>query len=472
MRKRVLIVVFVVFVIVVSGLYFTYASIDTQSIGIKDYPLLIGDTNSVTLDANTSEVVYYKIKNNNNGIINYGIAYSGTDITVKEYYISDNSSTGSINGGETKYITLYIDNSSNTSNTVNITTIFGYVNGGDLIVPSGYSLVTEKYERTMMNNYLKNLYSSATKSTVKNGSIGTAITYNIASSEGLINDRLSSSSTDIDGGNIRYYGANPNNYIYFNCSDYNNQSSSTCELWRIIGVFDDKVKIMRGSQIGNLAWDQDKNIDINLTTSDNNWSTATLMKLLNDKYYDGDTSGIVSYYSDSSGSTSTSIDMNDIGIKNDETREMMIDTVWNLGGWFSALIYTSDMYGYEVGTNVYSGNPATWTGKIALAYPSDYGYAVDFSKCNKTLYNYNVTACTSNNWMFNIVTDNGNSAGWLLTPISNDVVSAWHVNTQGFLRDLHSTYLAESVTPTLFLHANVIYDGGDGSIDNPYRLSL
>ena len=43
-------------------------------------------------------------------------------------------------------------------------------------------------------------------------------------------------------GDIRYYGAAPNNYIYFNCSDYSNQSSSTCETWRIIGVFDGKVK--------------------------------------------------------------------------------------------------------------------------------------------------------------------------------------------------------------------------------------
>ena len=57
------------------------------------------------------------------------------------------------------------------------------------------------------------------------------------------------------GDNIRYYGASPNNYIYFNCSDYSNQSSSTCETWRIIGVFEGKVKLIRGSQIGSYSWD-------------------------------------------------------------------------------------------------------------------------------------------------------------------------------------------------------------------------
>ena len=42
--------------------------------------------------------------------------------------------------------------------------------------------------------------------------------------------------------NVRYIGANPNNYVYFNCSDYNNPTADTCELWRIIGVFNNVTK--------------------------------------------------------------------------------------------------------------------------------------------------------------------------------------------------------------------------------------
>ena len=34
----------------------------------------------------------------------------------------------------------------------------------------------------------------------------------------------------------RYIGDNPNNYIYFNCTY--SEDISTCEIWRIIGVFD------------------------------------------------------------------------------------------------------------------------------------------------------------------------------------------------------------------------------------------
>ena len=39
--------------------------------------------------------------------------------------------------------------------------------------------------------------------------------------------------------NIRYYGSNPNNYVSFNN-----------ELWRIIGVFDNNVKLMRKNYLG------------------------------------------------------------------------------------------------------------------------------------------------------------------------------------------------------------------------------
>ena len=73
--------------------------------------------------------------------------------------------------------------------------------------------------------------------------------------------------------------------------------------------------------------------------------------------------------------------------------------------------------------------------------------------------------------MYNIVTNNGNNVGWLLTPISNDGVSAWHVNTQGYLRDLHNTYLGNGVTPVLFLDSNLIYNGGNGTSSDPYQLS-
>ena len=100
-------------------------------------------------------------------------------------------------------------------------------------------------------------------------------------------DTTNFASDDPDN-NIRYIGADPSNYVYFNCSDYSNQSDSTCEKWRIIGVFknmtkedgskEDLVKIIRDDSLGKIAWNS---IDVN------DWSTASLQTTLNGDYYNG-----------------------------------------------------------------------------------------------------------------------------------------------------------------------------------------
>ena len=116
------------------------------------------------------------------------------------------------------------------------------------------------------------------KTTVTNNSIN----YNYAISKSLMNDRKGSSSIGIDSGNIRYYGADPNNYVYFNCNSYNSQNSSSCEKWRIIGVFDGKLKLIRSGSIGTYAWDN-KNTSSGASTAygESDWSNARLMKLMN-----------------------------------------------------------------------------------------------------------------------------------------------------------------------------------------------
>ena len=242
--------------------------------------------------------------------------------------------------------------------------------------------------------YITNLYTNASKTPATNNGKD----YNTAPSVSLMNDRLGGTTTDLDGGNIRYYGASPNNYIYFNCSDYRKQNSNTCELWRIIGVFDGKVKIIRNESIGNLAWDQDKNDSSSSTTYDNNWSTSTSQRFLNNKYYNGNKTGTVTYYSGASGGTSTSLNMSNIGLKNDSTRNMIANTTLKIGGWSSYSIFPHQVYEYERGTTVYSGRPTTWYGKIGLMYLSDYGYATDIELCQQNLYNYENTNCKNNTW--------------------------------------------------------------------------
>ena len=321
---------------------------------------------------------------------------------------------------------------------------------------------------------LTDLYTNATKTTATLDSV----TYNLASSVGLMNDREGSSSVGADAGNIRYYGANPNNYIYFNCSDYKNQSSSTCETWRIIGIVDGKMKIIRGSQIGSYSWDTSDS-STNSGYGVNEWSQADLMKLLNSGY-DSESVGGSLYWNAKSGTcyngrsnATTSCNFTSTGLKNDTTRNMIAETTYYTRGHNSNSIFVGAMYDKErVSGTVVSATPTrtlTWTGKVAVAYPSDYGYAADLSLCQKQLGSYDDATCTANNWMKNILAPN---YGWLLTPHSGFAYPAWRVLSSGNVYNYSNAFYAYGVAPVLSLTSELDIGSGSGTSSSPYQLSV
>ena len=270
-------------------------------------------------------------------------------------------------------------------------------------------------------------------------------------------------ATDDPDNNIRYIGANPNNYVYFNCSDYSNQSDSTCEKWRIIGVFKnitksdgskaDLVKIIRDDSLGSIAWD---------SNNVNDWSTASLQTTLNGTYYNG------TYATGA--------------LKNDATRNAIESVVWNLGGTANFTSASnglaSHFYGYERGTTVYSGRPTTWTGKIGLMYPSDYGYATsggsttDRAAClAKEMYNWDgsdVSDCKNNDYLYK-----SGYSQWTLAPNSSYSNNAFGVSSSGFVgnyRDVSSTL---AVRPVAFLKSNIsITNVGTGTSESPFQLKV
>ena len=258
--------------------------------------------------------------------------------------------------------------------------------------------------------------------------------------------------------NLRYIGANPNNYVYFNCDDYNNPSSSTCELWRIIGTFNENshgisgeklVKLIRNDSIGNLAWD---------SADTNNWSTASLQTTLNGDYLNG------------SGSYTSN------GIKNDTTRNMIANVTWKLGGssTYNDDVTASMFYERERGTTVYSGRPTTWQGKIALMYPSDYGYATSGGSTTnreaclaKELCNWDSSSysdCKNSDWLFN------KDYQWTLTPDSRSFTSFFYVSHTGYVDSNINAHDSSGVSPSVYLTSNVSISGGDGTVNSPYTL--
>ncbi len=279
----------------------------------------------------------------------------------------------------------------------------------------------------------------------------------------LASNDITNFATDDPDNNIRYIGANPNNYVYFNCSDYSNQSDSTCEKWRIIGVFknmtkedgsqEDLVKIIRDDSLGDIAWDSNNVSD---------WSKASLQTTLNGEYYNG------TYATGA--------------FKNDSTRNAIESVVWNLGGtanYDSASNgLASHFYGYERGTTVYSGHATTWTGKIGLMYPSDYGYATsggsttDRAAClAKELYNWSgsgVSDCKNNDYLYK-----SNYIQWTLAPDSSISNLAFIVGAGGTVNDNFGVNNTRGVRPAAYLKSSISLSSvGDGSSTSPYQLKV
>ena len=439
---------------------------ETFEVEIEPYKTV---TQTININSGTVSNVNYAVWYLNN-ISNVDIGILSTNTRTTGVIKDAGSGTGCNivlrnNSAEKKTITIGVATSkSSISLASNMT-----------IVPQ--TVLGERQINTNAASYITKLYSTTEKSTVTNNSI----TYNTSPSQLLMNDRKGSSSTGIDAGNIRYYGANPDNYVYFNCSNYNNPTASTCELWRIIGVFDGKVKIMRSENIGAYSWDTTDS-----TTNGgyglNDWTTSKLMMLLNSGYtyminnirgpaslYWNRTSG--SCYNDAN-LAATSCSFTSTGLKNDTTKNMISETAYNLGaGTTSEGIYANQLYTNERGTTVYTGRPTAWTGKVAIPYASDYSYAVDFNKCSSTLYNYNNSACTSNNWMYNIMTKSGTKSAWTLTPQSNgNADSVFGIYDNGGVAHGQGTRGGMNILPTLYLNPDTIITKGEGTKDKPYKI--
>ena len=467
-KNKKIIIITIISLIVLTGIYLLYNTyaLTTKTTNNGDYYTInLTDSNIVSLAANEEKTVIYQINNTNNGTVSYGVAYNNSNVAVKVYSDSKDKVTGTIGANDNKYVKLHLKNKTSSNTTVEITAVMGYENGGDLIVPSDSTLVTKTYTNSFAG-YITELYDNSTKTPVTNNSI----TYQYDTTNNLMQDIA---------GNTRYYGASPKNYIYFNCDSY---PSTNCELWRIIGVFDGKVKLIRNESIGKYSWDN-KNTTTGAETAygKNDWTTARLMKLLNPStYYTTDTNdngkGQSLYWNATSGTcysgqnnATTSCNFTITGIK-DTTRNMIAETTWNLGGWNTSDIYSNVMYEKERGTTVYSGRSTTWAGKIALAYPSDYGYATDLSKCFQALHNYDDNTCKSNDWMYSVITNSGNDYGWLLFPHKNYAYSVLRVSVSGYARNYNYVSVAEGVVPVLYLNSNQSIIGGDGSQNNPYQL--
>ena len=274
--------------------------------------------------------------------------------------------------------------------------------------------------------------------------------------------------------NIRYYGSDPNNYVRFNN-----------ELWRIIGVFGNNVKLVRSESLGKLSWDSSDSA-INNGYGVNQWGESTyedgtsypgsdLMQYLNKMYYGGDTT-VTCYGGWENKTTTCPTNMLD------ETSKSLIDYhTWNTGAieWgkrTDTLAFYQAERGTTNGKKCSSGTycndtvtrKTTWTGYVALPYVTDWAYASSESVCETNMQKQdssNAYICKNNNWMQRI------AWAWYLSPraYGSSANDAWPVSGDG--GPLH-TFAATSgaVVPSIYLKSNVLIESGNGTSSNPYIL--
>ena len=389
--------------------------------------------------------------------VNYSVWYIN-DISNIDIGVSSTSYTtaGTISNANTTVTTkISIRNNSSTTKTV---TLGVALSKNSIVLASNMSLVPQKTLSNPLATHITNLYNNSTKTNVTNN----GIKYQYDITNGLMKDA---------DGNIRYSGLGDRNYVLFNCNTYPNTS---CETWGIIGVFDGKVKLIRNESIGTYPWDnKDTTTGAEADYGSNDWTTARLMKLLNPGYTKESVNNSL-YYNSKGGqcyaganNAETPCDFTYTGIKNDTTRNMIADAKWSLLGWLDegVNVYADQSYKLEnTSGTVYTGNKTSWTGKIALPYPSDYAYSAYLGKCTSTLGEY--SNCSS--WMKTMF--NSKTIA-LLTPI---VSSSFVFHVAGGCLDLGEPYAAldSEIFPTLYLNANVSIKTGSGTLNSPYQLSV
>jgi len=272
----------------------------------------------------------------------------------------------------------------------------------------------------------------------------------------------------------RYIGNNPNNYVYFNCAD--TSLVSTCEKWRIVGVFtvedengikQKRVKLLRHETIGNYAYRLEAKAD---------YITSQAEKILNEYYYQATSS--TCYTKTNSPVT---CDFTAIGLK-DTAKNMIAPTKWYLGYTHATIGSGSDgktgavFYLAERGNTTDTSTPfALYTiDNVGMSYASDYGYtfyhgvepncAANLSCCGNTC-----DGDPSLSWMRTILNKNNTNWGWFLNGSGNGSVTQLNkVGTTSYM----SPAQPREMVPTVYLHQDVITTKGTGSIDSPYELAL
>ena len=420
------------------------------SIKVKVVDTLGKESNVYSLSATTDAYVLPSITNvatsstSNSITINIS-ATGGTGNVVKYYYSKDNGSNyvestsssytfSNLTNDATFYVKVYVKDSNNRESSVSSTSVKTKISLKE-VCSSGTNL------------------ASCIKTYSNEGSSITNIYHHDGTLENGINDN-----------SYRFAGASGevNNYVCFGSSE---ASCPADNLYRIIGVFGDRVKLIKsdyatsallgtdGEYGGEYDYDSSGYKGNNLAnvaaykwnrSNQNAWSFSNLNKVnLN-----------TNFITNIGADWANKIDM----------------TTWKVGGTTqdnitkqpAKTVYQNEILNPE--TPNYYDKKTEYSAKIGLMYASDYGFAAAPSAWTVNLLNYRGEAVKSVNWMYMGLYE------WTISRSADISYEAFSVNPSGGVNDYDIGVYPFGARPVFNLVSSVSYVSGDGAENSPIRV--
>ena len=427
------------------------------------------------------------------------VANNKTNEATKNYYvylnISENTFTYTQNESTPELLLTIKDTSGNEITSITSLTHKTVTDGKGASI-SGFDITTKSGVITLFDN--REITANPTKTEEWNITV-TFVNYNAnqtgnagksfnaklmiqqesQSNQTLLADYVISQYTGTQGENSLYYhnssltnGAGDNSYRYagasesvnnFVCFGSTTNPCPTDNLYRIIGVFEDKVKLIKYDYATSAL----------LGTNGDYYGTSTPST----SYYKGSLTSIDQYYWNNATKKNTwsesnlnKINLNKNFINNigSTWANKIATTTWKVGGNTSnniAKSIPSVAYQNEIVAPVEN---ITYDAKIGLMYVSDYGFAASPSAWTKTLHSYigndaNGTSIKTINWMYMGVLD------WTISLNSDNLYNAFDVLSGGYV-DADFVSGNSGVRPSFNLLSSVKYVSGSGSMSDPVRV--
>ena len=273
-------------------------------------------------------------------------------------------------------------------------------------------------------------------------------------------------------------GAGDNSYRFAGASDQVNNyvcfgsTQSPCpddNLYRIIGVFEDKVKLIKSDYATSVLLGTDGDYNQAYTATGYDSSNYKGNNLANIAAYNWNKTGENTW--SMSNLNKTNLNQNfitkigaDWANKIDETTWKVGGNTWaNIGGQSAKTVYQNEINN-PVTTNTMD-NATEYSAKIGLMYDSDYGFAAAPSAWTTILTNYDDTDIINANWLYFGLYE------WTISRYADDSNNVFDVRNDGNVSYISVGNSALGVRPVFYLSSSVNYASGSGTVVDPILIN-